>query len=344
MDTSDPLIQFDANGWCNLCTDFLENRVAVIKRSPDDGDTISKVEYISGVNLIGTATAPPYTVTLNNIAAGNYAVTAKATGSLGGTSTSDSMNLSVAASVPPLQGTSQAYFILSDQINTAREIIDAEGVKVWQADPEPFGANLPNENPAGKGQFTYNNRFPGQYFDRETGLHYNYFRDYDPQTGRYVQSDPIGLAGGLNRYAYVLGNPMTNTDPEGKLAIPVVAVAVVASIVAIGMIIKNASHPPRGSGPSLDIHDPMDQGMLPPVATPIDPWTDTNTESRVDPFCPPGGPDCAALRRILIAECMVSHPGGSIASKIMQFLCKQRAHWAYSQCKKRENGETPDPE
>lgn len=45
--------------------------------------------------------------------------------------------------------------------------------------------------------FANNLRFAGQYFDEETGLHYNYFRDYDPQTGRYVQSDPIGLNGGL---------------------------------------------------------------------------------------------------------------------------------------------------
>ena len=79
-----------------------------------------------------------------------------------------------------------------------------------------FGANAPNENPAGQGTFKYALRFPGQNYDAETGTHYNYFRDYDPTIGRYEQSDPIGLQGGLNTYVYVANDPVELTDPRGQ--------------------------------------------------------------------------------------------------------------------------------
>ncbi|MEB0141147.1 MULTISPECIES: RHS repeat-associated core domain-containing protein [unclassified Undibacterium] len=96
----------------------------------------------------------------------------------------------------------------TDHLNTPRVITNSQGVEVWRWDSMPFGESAPNENPGNTGvahDFTFNQRFAGQYYDQESGLHYNYYRDYDPSTGRYITSDPIGLRGGPNTYAYVGG-------------------------------------------------------------------------------------------------------------------------------------------
>jgi RHS repeat-associated protein len=110
----------------------------------------------------------------------------------------------------------QLYFIHPDHLNTPRLVADAAGTTVWRWDQgEPFGVNVPDQNPSGVGAFEFPMRFPGQYFDRETNLAYNWMRDFDSAIGGYKQSDPIGLRGGLNTYAYVNGNPMSHADPFG---------------------------------------------------------------------------------------------------------------------------------
>jgi RHS repeat-associated protein len=95
-------------------------------------------------------------------------------------------------------------------------IADGAGTTVWIWDQqEPFANTLAAENPSGLGAFEFSLRLPGQYFDRETNLHYNYFRDYDPAMGRYSRSDPIGLKAGLNTYAYVGSSPLAAVDWQG---------------------------------------------------------------------------------------------------------------------------------
>ena len=113
--------------------------------------------------------------------------------------------------------TVRVYHIDVDHLNTPRLVSDQAGNPVWRNDnTEPFGDSVPNTDPNNAGTaFDLLLRFPGQYFDRETNLTYNMARDYWPTGGRYVESDPIGLRGGLNSYAYVAANPLSFVDSRG---------------------------------------------------------------------------------------------------------------------------------
>lgn len=108
------------------------------------------------------------------------------------------------------QAAEKLYFVQSDHLGTPEILTDENQAIVWRAGQDPFGDSAPLLE-----QVTFNVRFPGQYYDSETGLHYNWNRYYDPETGRYVTSDPIGLRGGLNTYGYVSGNPLVYSDPRG---------------------------------------------------------------------------------------------------------------------------------
>ncbi|MBC5785079.1 Ig-like domain repeat protein [Ramlibacter sp. USB13] len=108
------------------------------------------------------------------------------------------------------------YNVHADHLDTPRVITKQDHTIVWRWDAaEAFGATAPDQNPSGLGAFAYNQRFPGQVFDSETGLFQNWNRDYDARIGRYRQSDPIGLAGGINTFSYVEASPLSAIDPHG---------------------------------------------------------------------------------------------------------------------------------
>ena len=104
-------------------------------------------------------------------------------------------------------------YLHTDHLGTPRYATNTSGSQVWAWSSDAFGVGTPT------GSATVNLRFPGQYFDDESDLHYNWNRYYNPETGRYITSDPIGLAGGLNTFGYANANPVMYTDPEGLRAI-----------------------------------------------------------------------------------------------------------------------------
>ncbi len=106
------------------------------------------------------------------------------------------------------------FFYRLDHIGTPKALTDEDGMMTWKSDLGPYGETILGEFQV-TGNLDSALRFPGQYGDSQSGLNYNYFRDYDPSLGRYIQSDPIGLEGGLNTYAYVGGNPVMHIDPLG---------------------------------------------------------------------------------------------------------------------------------
>jgi RHS repeat-associated core domain len=102
------------------------------------------------------------------------------------------------------------YYIVTDHLNTPRRLVEsASDAVVWSWDSTAFGVGNPT------GSITFNLRFPGQYYDVGTNQFYNHNRFYNPELGRYMEPDPIGLEGGLNPYAYAGSNPVMNVDPSG---------------------------------------------------------------------------------------------------------------------------------
>ncbi|MBL8263232.1 MAG: RHS repeat protein [Xanthomonadaceae bacterium] len=132
--------------------------------------------------------------------------------------------------VAVLEGASTAqklYYVEADMLGTPRVVVDpvrgATGTAVWTWDlaGEAFGNTAPNQDPDGDSTaFVFNMRFPGQRYDAASGLNYNYFRDYEAATGRYVESDPQGVFGGTATFSYAHGLPMNLIDPFGLRPCP----------------------------------------------------------------------------------------------------------------------------
>jgi len=113
--------------------------------------------------------------------------------------------------------TGEMFYFLNDSLGTPQMLTDSTNTVVWEGVYKPFGEAEVNPNSS----VACNFRFPGQYYDQETGLHYNYFRYYDPAIGRYLTPDPIGLAGmDPNLYGYVQNNPINLIDPLGLYLSP----------------------------------------------------------------------------------------------------------------------------
>lgn len=177
----------------------------------------------------------------------------------------------------------------TDHLGTPRAVSQGATV-LWRWEGDQFGDVLPNEDVDGNGiPFTMPIRHAGQYFDSEVGVFYNYFRDYDPATGRYLQSDPIGLQGGLNTYGYVGGNVTGAVDPTGEvafLAIPFLAGGATTGTAATGAVVTGTA----ASGGFWATGALIGGALLMSGDTPASQDNNTASESRSIPM--PNRPNC----------------------------------------------------
>jgi RHS repeat-associated protein len=141
--------------------------------------------------------------------------------------------------------------VQTDHLDTPRQLTDNTKKVIWNWAYSAFGENQPTNT----NNTVFNLRYPGQYYDAESKLHYNINRYYDPATGRYTQSDPIGLSGGINTYTYVGGNSIRWSDRTGLIPPLVVgayifavenAVTITGLVVAAAEIASGIPNPVAG--------------------------------------------------------------------------------------------------
>ena len=194
----------------------------------------------------------------------------------------------------PASIATKVNYIFADHLGTPRVITrNTDNQIIWRWDnADPFGLTPPNENPNALGAFKYNPRFPGQLYDAETGLYYNYHRNYNPGTGRYAQSDPIGLDGGINTYGYAGGNPVNNGYSTLLFVNPItigVAEGIINTVGGLIVLIK-----------ANDIQNGNETPIPAPQPAPFPKWTPEEDEMHphhdvVDDVCADPGSDCANI-------------------------------------------------
>ena len=212
----------------------------------------------------------------------------------------------------------QTYAVHSDHLNTPRKLTQADGQAVWQWAYSAFGDEQPTTaakrftsemtNPTtgatSTPEVTFNLRYPGQYFDKETGLHYNWHRSYNPSMGgRYTQGDPIGLDGGFNRFDYVEGNPLGFTDPTGLV--------MQCKWVGLALICENTRPP---IDPELPPPPPI---TFPDLIKPI--------KDFINWCLPSAEKNCEALRQSILNTC-------ASLSGAKRARCVAAANESYRQC------------
>ena len=205
-------------------------------------------------------------------------------------------------------------YLHADHLGTPRLGTGSAGAVAWRWDGAAFGTVSPT------GSVQVNLRFPGQYYDSESGLYQNWHRDYDQSIGRYIQSDPIGLEGGINTYAYTYLNPVSYADPKG-LFVPLVIVGVCAAggceaagaVLAAGAIWWGIQHPVVTSSEPMYVKPPRSK----------DPAADAAHDAYKDEYNkppPPGLDPCEFLKWKLARE-------KAIQAARMAFDAKFGAPW-----------------
>ncbi|MBD3667344.1 MAG: RHS repeat protein [Kangiella sp.] len=152
------------------------------------------------------------------------------------------------------------YYIHTDHLGSPLALTDSNGTVQWKGSYDPYGNVSVEVN-----NLNQNQRFPGQYADEETGLHYNYFRDYDPEIGRYLQSDPVGLDDGANTYLYSRANPVNRYDPNGLTSLAMCANPANAAVCVEAGLITRAEAARLGA---RALSKPIAQTKVRPVALP----------------------------------------------------------------------------